>query len=95
MFQLIQRGQIYADQHNWPVIIHSCTSEIARYWRQGRINTASIDRFNNDFEHLDPHEAAQIRAELEASEHIKKLRSMRRDRNTQRSTEGKLACTMP
>ncbi|WP_251842011.1 DUF4222 domain-containing protein, partial [Enterobacter hormaechei] len=25
MFQLIQRGQIYADQHGWPVIIHSCT----------------------------------------------------------------------
>jgi hypothetical protein len=53
MFQLIQRGQIYADQHGWPVIIHSCTSQIVRYWRQGRINTASIDRFNNDFEHLD------------------------------------------
>ncbi|MFV9325090.1 DUF4222 domain-containing protein, partial [Citrobacter freundii] len=43
----------------------------------GRINTASIDRFNNDFEHLDPHEAAQIRAELETSEHIKSLRAMR------------------
>ncbi|MER1448434.1 DUF4222 domain-containing protein, partial [Enterobacter hormaechei] len=27
MFQLIQRGQIYADQHGWPVIIHSCTSQ--------------------------------------------------------------------
>lgn len=48
MLQLIQRGQIYADQHGWPVIIHSCTSQIVRYWRQGRINTASIDRFNND-----------------------------------------------
>ena len=35
MFQLIQRGQIYADQHGWPVIIHSCTSQIVRYWRQG------------------------------------------------------------
>ncbi|MDF3726820.1 DUF4222 domain-containing protein, partial [Enterobacter hormaechei] len=34
MFQLIQRGQIYADQHGWPVIIHSCTSQIVRYWRQ-------------------------------------------------------------
>ena len=77
MFQLIQRGQIYADQHNWPVIIHSVTSEIVRYWRQGRINTASIDRFNNDFEHLDPHEAAQIRAELETAGHLKKLRAMR------------------
>ncbi|MJC99462.1 DUF4222 domain-containing protein, partial [Salmonella enterica subsp. enterica] len=60
MFQLIQRGQIYADQHGWPVIIHSCTSQIVRYWRQGRINTASIERFNSDFEPLDHHEAAQI-----------------------------------
>ncbi|MDV0833848.1 DUF4222 domain-containing protein, partial [Citrobacter freundii] len=39
--------------------------------------TASIDRFNNDFEHLDPHEAAQIRAELETAEHLKRLRAMR------------------
>ena len=95
MFALIQRGQIYADQHGWPVIIHSCTSQIVRYWRQGRINTASIDRFNNDFEHLDHREAAQIRAELEATEHIKKLRSMRRDRNTQASTGIAVAGTMP
>ena len=77
MFKLIQRGQIFADQHNWPVIIHSCSSEIVRYWRQGRINTASIDRFNNYFEHLDHREAAQIRAELETSEHIKSLRAQR------------------
>ncbi|MGV4148159.1 DUF4222 domain-containing protein [Citrobacter freundii] len=95
MFQLIQRGQIYADQHNWPVIIHSVTSEIVRYWRQGRINTASIERFNNDFEHLDHREAEQIRAELEATEHIKKLRSMRRDRNTKASTGIAVAGTMP
>jgi hypothetical protein len=78
MFQLIQRGQIYADSQNWPVIIHSVTSEIVRYWRQGRINTASIDRFSNDFEYLDFHEARRIRAELETSEHIKSLRAMQR-----------------
>ena len=77
MFKLIQRGQIFADQHNWPVIIHSSTSEVVRYWRQGRVNTASIDRFNNDFEHLDHREATQIRAELETSEHIKSLRAQR------------------
>ncbi|HDV9095831.1 TPA: DUF4222 domain-containing protein, partial [Enterobacter kobei] len=52
-------------------------SQIVRYWRQGRINTASIDRFNNDFEHLDHREAAQIRVELETSEHIKSLRAQR------------------
>lgn len=77
MFKLIQRGQIFADSAGWPVIIHSSTSEVVRYWRQGRINTASIDRFNNDFEHLDHREAEQIRAELETSEHIKHLRAMR------------------
>lgn len=77
MFQLIQRGQIYADQHGWPVIIHSCTSQIVRYRRQGRLNTASIDRFTNDFEYLDFHEARRIRAELEDSENIKHLRAMR------------------
>ncbi|MEA8801567.1 DUF4222 domain-containing protein [Klebsiella aerogenes] len=77
MFKLIQRGQIYADQQGWPVIIHSCTSQIVRYWRQGRINTASIDRFNNDFEPLSHEEAQQIKADLEQSEHIKKLRSQR------------------
>ena len=77
MFQLIQRGQIYADQHGWPVIIQSCTSQIVRYWRQGRINTASFDRFTQDFEPLDHRESAQIRSELETSEHIKSLRARR------------------
>lgn len=88
MFQLIQRGQIYADQHNWPVIIHSTTSEIVRYWRQGRINTASIDRFNQDFEYLDYHEARRIRAELEDSENIKHLRAMRLTENGGLPTSG-------
>ncbi|QLY02281.1 DUF4222 domain-containing protein [Citrobacter sp. RHBSTW-00599] len=77
MFQLIQLGQIYADHSGWPVIIHGCTSQIVRYWRQGRIDTASIDRFNSDFEPLDHQEAAQIRAELETAEHLKRLRAMR------------------
>lgn len=77
MFQLIQRGQIYADLHGWPVIIHSTTSQIVRYWRKGRINTASICRFNNDFVYIDFHEARRIRAELEDSENIKRLRAMR------------------
>ena len=95
MFKLIQRGQVFADCHGWPVIVAGSDDKVVRYWRQGRINTASIDRFNNDFEHLDHREAAQIRAELEATEHIKKLRSMRRDRNTQASTGIAVAGTMP
>ena len=77
MFKLIQRGQIFADSHGWPVLIHSSDDNTVRYWRKGRINTASIDRFNNDFEPLTREEAHQIRAELEQSEHIKKLRAQR------------------
>lgn len=65
MFKLIQRGQIYADSHGWPVIIAGSDEKtLVRYWRQGRINTASMDRFQNDFEPLSREEAHQIRAEL-------------------------------
>lgn len=77
MFKLIQRGQLFADCHGWPVIIASSDDKTVRYWRQGRINTASIDRFNNDFEPLSHEESQQIKAELEQSEHIKKLRAQR------------------
>ncbi|CAH1064971.1 DUF4222 domain-containing protein [Klebsiella pneumoniae] len=77
MFKLIQRGQVFADCHGWPVIVAGSDAKVVRYWRQGRINTASIDRFNNDFEPLTREEAHQIRAELEQSEHIKKLRAQR------------------
>lgn len=77
MFRLIQRGQIFADRHGWPVIIHSVRGNTVRYWRNGRVNTASMDRFNTDFESLTGEEAAQIRAELSQSEHIKKLRAQR------------------
>lgn len=77
MFKLIQRGQLFADCHGWPVIIASSDDKTVRYWRQGRINTASIDRFNNDFEPLSHEEAQRIKAELEQSEHIKKLRAQR------------------
>lgn len=77
MFKLIQRGQVFADCHGWPVIVAGSDAKVVRYWRKGRINTASIDRFNNDFEPLTREEAHQIRAELEQSEHIKKLRAQR------------------
>lgn len=71
MFKLIQRGQIFADSAGWPVIIHSTTSEVVRYWRQGRINTASIDRFTQDFEPLDHREAEQIRADWRRASTLK------------------------
>ncbi|HGV5241621.1 TPA: DUF4222 domain-containing protein [Klebsiella pneumoniae] len=77
MFKLIQRGQVFADCHGWPVIVAGSDAKVVCYWRQGRSNTASIDRFNNDFEPLSHEEAQQIKADLEQSEHIKKLRSQR------------------
>ncbi|MDM4221803.1 DUF4222 domain-containing protein [Klebsiella pasteurii] len=77
MFKLIQRGQVFADCHGWPVIVAGSDAKLVRYWRHGRINTASMDRFQNDFEPLSREEAHQIRAELEQSEHIKKLRAQR------------------
>ncbi|HBR2828540.1 DUF4222 domain-containing protein [Klebsiella pneumoniae] len=77
MFKLIQRGQVFADCHGCPVIVAGSDAKLVRYWRQGRINTASIDRFNNDFEPLSHEEDQQIKADLEQSEHIKKLRSQR------------------
>ncbi|MEI2304641.1 DUF4222 domain-containing protein [Klebsiella pneumoniae] len=61
MFKLIQRGQVFADCHGWPVIVAGSDAKVVRYWRQGRINTASIDRFNNDFEPLSHEEAQQIK----------------------------------
>ncbi|HHA1387723.1 TPA: DUF4222 domain-containing protein [Enterobacter kobei] len=77
MFKLIQRGQIFADRHGWPVIIEGVRNDVVRYRRNGRIGYASIYRLNTDFEPLDHREAEQIRAELETSEHIKSLRAQR------------------
>lgn len=71
MFRLIQRGQIFADRQGWPVIIHSVRGNAVRYWRNGRVNTASMDRFNIDFEALTGEEAAQIRAELSQSDTLR------------------------
>lgn len=77
MFKLIQRGQVFADCHGWPVIVAGSDAKVVRYWRQGTDQHNSIDRFNNDFEPLSHEEAQQIKADLEQSEHIKKLRSQR------------------
>lgn len=77
MFKLIQRGQIFADRHGWPVIIEGVRNDVVRYRRNGRIGYASIYRLKTDFEPLDHREAEQIRAELETSEHIKRLRAIR------------------
>lgn len=77
MFRLIIPGSFYADPHGAPCKIIRATHEVIHYIRNGRTCIASMGRFNNDFEHLDPHEAAKIRAELETAEHLKRLRAMR------------------
>ena len=66
MFKLIQRGQVFADCHGWPVIVASSDAKVVRYWRQGRINTASIDRFNNNFEPLSHEERTHQETALTA-----------------------------
>lgn len=78
MFCLIQRGQLFVDHHNDIVLIHSCTADIVRYTRNGRVNTSSIIRFNQDFERIDHHEAQKIKNEIETELHIAKLRKMAR-----------------
>jgi hypothetical protein len=78
MFCLIQRGQLFVDQHNSIVLIHSYTDKIIRYVRNGRINTSSFLRFNSEFERIEHDEAKRIQHELETELHIKKLRSMRK-----------------
>lgn len=35
MFKLIQRGQVFADCHGWPVIVAGSDAKVVRYWRQG------------------------------------------------------------
>ncbi|ECV0318565.1 DUF4222 domain-containing protein [Salmonella enterica] len=95
MFRIIQPNTWYADPHGAPCKILRATHEVIHYIRNGRTCIASIGRFNQDFEPLTKAQAERISEEIETAEHIEKLRSMRRDRNTQRSTEGKLACTVP
>ncbi|HHT8245388.1 TPA: DUF4222 domain-containing protein [Citrobacter freundii] len=95
MFRIIQPNTWYADLHGAPCKIIRATHEVIHYIRNGRTCIASMGRFNQDFEPLTKAQAERIAEEIETAEHIEKLRSMSRDRNTQRSTEGKLACTMP
>ncbi|MCP6542174.1 DUF4222 domain-containing protein, partial [Klebsiella pneumoniae] len=65
MFKLIHRGHVFADCQGWPVIVASSDAQVVRYWRQGRIHTASIARFHNAFEPISHEEAQQIKADLE------------------------------
>ncbi|CZX35657.1 DUF4222 domain-containing protein [Enterobacter kobei] len=95
MFRIIQPNTWYADMFGEPCKIIRATHEVIHYIRNGRTCIASMGRFQNEFEPLTKAQAERIAEEIETAEHIEKLRSMRRDRNSQTSTEGKLACTMP
>lgn len=85
----------YSDRHGAPCKIIRATHEVIHYIRNGRTCIARVGRFQHEFEPLTKAQAELITEEIETAEHIEKLRSMKRDRNTQTSTEGKLACTMP
>ena len=85
----------YSDPHGAPCKILRATHEVIHYIRNGRTCIASIGRFNQDFEPLTKAQAERIAEEIETAEHIEKLRSMRRDRNTQAGTGIAVAGTMP
>jgi len=69
-----------------PCKILRSTHEVIHYIRNGRTCIASMGRFQHEFEPLTKAQAERIAEEIETAEHIEKLRSMRRDRNTQAST---------
>ncbi|GFQ14755.1 DUF4222 domain-containing protein [Enterobacter hormaechei] len=95
MFRIIQPNTWYADPHGAPCKILRATHEVIHYIRNGRTCIASMGRFNQDFEPLTKVQAARIAEEIATTEHIEKLRSMRRDRNTQASTGISVAGAMP
>ncbi|MGX6612234.1 DUF4222 domain-containing protein [Enterobacter kobei] len=85
----------YSDRHGAPCKILRATHEVINYIRNGRTCIASMGRFQHEFEPLTKAQAERIAEEIETAEHIEKLRSMRRDRNTQASTGISVAGAMP
>ncbi|EDQ2394412.1 DUF4222 domain-containing protein [Salmonella enterica subsp. enterica] len=78
MFSLVQRGQLYADDNGWPVIIYDCDARCVVCRREdGRLRPVSIREFNGRFERLEHDEYRQIKAEMEQEENIKNLRALR------------------
>ncbi|MCE1539138.1 DUF4222 domain-containing protein [Enterobacter hormaechei] len=95
MFRIIQPNTWYADDFGAPCKILRATHEVIHYTRNGRTCIASMGRFQHEFEPLTKAQATRIAEEIEKAEHIEKLRSMRRDRNTQASTGISVAGAMP
>lgn len=95
MFRIIQPNTWYADPHGAPCKILRATHEVIHYIRNGRTCIASMGRFNQDFEPLTKAQAERIAEEIDTAEHIEKLRSMRRDRNTKAGAGSAMAHAMP
>lgn len=95
LFSFLMPGEYYSDCHGAPCKILRATHEVIHYIRNGHTCIASMGRFNQDFEPLTKAQAERIAEEIEKAEHIEKLRSMRRDRNTQASTGISVAGAMP
>ncbi|WP_427168159.1 DUF4222 domain-containing protein [Citrobacter koseri] len=94
-FRLILPNTYYVDHHGIPCKILRTKLNVVYYLRNSRTCIASMRRFSLDFEPVSKEEAVRIADEIETAEHIEKLRSMRRDRNTQASTGIAVAGTMP
>ncbi|WP_261308219.1 DUF4222 domain-containing protein [Enterobacter roggenkampii] len=94
-FRLILPNTWYADPHGALCKILRATHEVIHYICNGRTCIASMGRFQHEFEPLKKLEADRIAEEIETAAHIEKLRSMRRDRNTQAGTGIAVAGTMP
>ncbi|WZX59294.1 DUF4222 domain-containing protein [Salmonella enterica subsp. diarizonae serovar 58:r:z53] len=78
MFSLVQRGQLYADDNGWPVMVYDCNARRVVCRREdGRLSPVSIREFNGRFERLERDEYSRIKAEMAQEENIKNLRALR------------------
>lgn len=78
MFSLVQRGQLYADDNGWMVMVYDCNARRVVCRREdGCLRPVSIREFNGRFERLEHEEYRQIKAEMAQDENIKNLRVLR------------------
>lgn len=78
MFRVILPNSFYVDTHGSLCKILRTTPSTVHYQRNGHNRIASMMRFNADFEYVDGAELKQIWADIETTEHIKRLRAMQK-----------------
>ena len=78
MFRVILPNSFYVDTHGSLCKILRTTSDTVHYQRNGHNCIASMIRFSLDFEYVDGAELKQIWADIETTDHLKKLRAMKR-----------------